>query len=51
MMALTSFSIIFPLALGSPPAVPIKLSCGLVTVDLDVEVDLSVVYLLHLKTI
>ena len=44
-------SIVCPLALVCSPAVCIELSCGLVTVNLDVEVDLSVAYLLHFEVI
>ena len=45
------FSIICPLALVCSPAVLIELSCGLVTADLDVEVNLSVACLRHLEII
>ena len=43
------FSVICPLALVSSPAGLIELSCGLITVDCDVKVDLSVACLLHLE--
>ena len=43
--------IICPLVLVCSPTVPIELSCGLVTVHFDVEVDLSVACLQHLEII
>ena len=43
------FSIICPFALVCSPGVTIELSCSLFTVDLDVEVNLSVACLLHLE--
>ena len=49
MMAFTFFSIICSLALVCSPAVLLELSCGLVTVNLGVEVDLSVACLLYLE--
>ena len=45
------FSIICPLALVCSPAVPMELPCGLVIIDFDVEVNLSVVCLLYLEII
>ena len=45
------FSIICPLELVCSLAVPIKLYCGLVTVNFDVEAHLSVACILHLEII
>ena len=45
------FSVICPFELVCSEAVPIELCCGLVTVNLDVQVDLSVACLLHLEII
>ena len=45
------FSVICHFALVCSPGVPTELSCSLVTIDLDVEVNLSVACLLHLEII